>query len=394
MKNPNVFDAFVVFDQMRRAFTGINGPRPAQSDMPQLERIRDNPGNLRAHYYVPNHLPPGAPLVVVLHGCRQTASSYDRGTRWSRLADRHGFALLFPEQQASNNNYRCFNWFTSGDSQRGMGEPASIRSMIAAMRERFETDPERTYITGLSAGGAMAAVMLATYPEQFAAGAIIAGVPYGCATDARAAFECMAGRAEAQAAELAARVLRASPHRGPWPRISVWQGDADETVAPMNADGLVLQWTNLHELAAHPTKIDDVEGYSHLTWLDSSGRIAVERYDITDMAHGVPLMPERDDEEAEHVACNADVHMISANIDSTRRIADFFGLLPAPAGKIQSKPRRRSPRTARAAHRPRSRQGAPKASPNITPIAPPMSDAVPILRKALHDALRAAGLMK
>ena len=103
--------------------------------------------------------------------------AYDFGTGWSTLAKRYGFALLMPEQQASNNANTCFNWFNPGDVARGRGEAASIRQMVARMVADHKIDPRRIYITGLSAGGAMTSVMLAIYPEVFAGGAIIAGLP-------------------------------------------------------------------------------------------------------------------------------------------------------------------------------------------------------------------------
>src|SRR5689334_23050100 len=182
--------------------------------------------------FVPEDLPAGAPLVVALHGCTQTAGGYDRGTGWSTLAAREGFALLLPEQRQGNNANRCFNWFEPGDTRRDQGEAASIRQMVAHMVERHRLDPQRVFVTGLSAGGAMASVMLATYPEVFAAGAILAGLPYGAAHSMPEAFEAMTTGRPRPARDWAEAVRRASPHRGPWPRVSVWQGEADTTVRP------------------------------------------------------------------------------------------------------------------------------------------------------------------
>ena len=104
-----------------------------------------------------------------------------------------GFALLFPEQQRSNDPNLCFNWFMPGDSRRDLGEPLSIRQMIDTLARSQRSDPRRIFVTGLSAGGAMAAIMLATYPELFAGGAIIAGLPYGCAKTVPNAFDRMKG---------------------------------------------------------------------------------------------------------------------------------------------------------------------------------------------------------
>src|SRR3954449_2871493 len=99
----------------------------------ELTPSGSNPGALRMMAYAPPGLPSGAPLVVVLHGCTQNAAGYDRGAGWSTLADRHGFALLFPEQDRANNANLCFNWFQHADVTRGQGEVLSIRQMIGRM---------------------------------------------------------------------------------------------------------------------------------------------------------------------------------------------------------------------------------------------------------------------
>jgi poly(hydroxyalkanoate) depolymerase family esterase len=139
--------------------------------------------------YVPAQPEPA--LVVVLHGCTQTAANYDLGAGWSTLADRYGFVLLLPQQQASNNLNSCFNWFLADDIERGKGEARSIRQMVETMILDHGIDRGRVFVTGLSAGGAMTSVMLATYPDMFAAGAVIAGLPYRTATNVKEAFESM-----------------------------------------------------------------------------------------------------------------------------------------------------------------------------------------------------------
>ena len=164
------------------------------SHLVEVTAFGPNPGNLLMRTYVPENLARSSPLVVVLHGCTQTAAGYDYGAGWSTLADRYGFALLFPEQRQANNQRLCFNWFQPGDMERERGEPLSIRQMIARMTRDHDTDSSRVFVTGLSAGGAMTAVMLATYPELFAGGAIVAGLPYGCATNVQEALgACIKG---------------------------------------------------------------------------------------------------------------------------------------------------------------------------------------------------------
>ena len=161
------------------------------SPLKEMHSAGSNPGNLRMFAHVPDDLADNAALVVVLHGCTQTAPGYDYGAGWSTLADRYGFAVLVPEQQRSNNPNGCFNWFLPEDTQRGRGEAASIRQMVETMVREKGIDPRRVFITGLSAGGAMTSVMLACYPEVFAGGAIVAGLPYGAASNVQQAFESM-----------------------------------------------------------------------------------------------------------------------------------------------------------------------------------------------------------
>src|ERR1700735_579685 len=205
--------------------TGTRGP------LVETKQFGTNPGDLRMFSYVPADLPPSAALVVVLHGCGQTAAGYDVGAGWSTLAKHYGFALLMPEQQPGNNAHGCFNWFNPEDTKRGHGEACSIRQMTARMVADHGIDPRRIFVTGLSAGGAMTSVMLATYPEVFAAGAIIAGLPYGAASDLREALSTMRATPVRTPHRLGDLVRNASAHKGPWPRLSVWHGNADGVVA-------------------------------------------------------------------------------------------------------------------------------------------------------------------
>ncbi|MFL5532808.1 MAG: PHB depolymerase family esterase, partial [Gemmatimonadales bacterium] len=194
-----------------------------------------NPGRLRMYAYVPDRLPRSPALVVVLHGCFQTAAEYDLGAGWSTLADRFRFSLLFPEQQRANNPRGCFNWFQRGDSERNQGEALSVRHMVEHMIQTHAIDRSRVFVTGLSAGGGMTSVMLAAYPEVFAGGAVIAGVPYRAAIGVPAALRCMFQGQVRSARAWGALVRAASRHPGPWPKLSVWHGSADLTVAPVNA---------------------------------------------------------------------------------------------------------------------------------------------------------------
>ena len=334
-----------------------------------------NPGNLRARAFVPADLPPRSALVVVLHGCTQTASGYDRGSGWSQLAAEQGFAVLYPEQERSNNPNLCFNWFSPVDQQRGSGEAESIRRMIAAMVEAHGIDERRIFITGLSAGGAMASIMLANYPEVFAGGAVIAGLPFGNAASVADALARMRGDGYPAPAALVAQVRNAAKHDGPWPVVSVWQGKADTVVDPSNADRIAGQWRGVHGVAGQIPETDRIDGSNRQRWRDANGRIVVETWLIDGMGHGTPLATRGSD------ACGiSGPHMLEAGISSTRHIARGWGLLPvgevarvqAPAARVQA---------------PAARASAPEANAAQRPA----SNAV---GSVIEDALRAAGLMR
>ena len=234
----------------------VQSPRAPFHSQPQglseVTAFGSNPGHLRMLKLVPPGLRALSPLVVVLHGCGQTADDINHGLGWSALADECGFALLFPEQRRSNNAQRGFNWFRPADSRRGCGEALSIVQMVQHLIDDHGLDSRRVYVTGLSAGGAMASALLAAYPEVFAGGAILAGLPFGVASNLWGALAAMKGKVNRSSAELGDQVRAASPHQGRWPMLSIWHGSSDKTVAPSNADAIIRQWCNVHGFAKKP----------------------------------------------------------------------------------------------------------------------------------------------
>jgi poly(hydroxyalkanoate) depolymerase family esterase len=341
---------------------------PARSPLVEVKQFGTNPGNLRMFAFVPETLQQPHALVVVLHGCGQTAAGYDLGAGWSALAKHCGFALLMPEQQHANNANGCFNWFNPDDIASGQGEAGSIRQMIARMSADHGIDQRRVFVTGLSAGGAMTSVMLATYPEVFAAGAIIAGLPFGVASNVREALSGMSGWRARSPRELGDLVRKASQHKGKWPKLSVWHGSIDPVVNPANADEIVKQWLDLHQLPAAPMSEGIVNGHPHRVWWNADGDTVVESYTITDMAHGTPLgLADNDNRYG-----NAGAFMIEAGISSSWLIAKFFGL----TAWIRER---------RAAEAKMSVTDSPSAKliPQVSPIAPPVPVPMPDLSKVL-----------
>jgi poly(hydroxyalkanoate) depolymerase family esterase len=305
----------------KKAVSPLQPPADKANRLRELTAFGSNPGNLRMVVYEPERLPRNAPLVVALHGCSQNAAEYDRGSGWSQLADRVGFAVVYPEQQPANNPNNCFSWFLPGDTTRDQGEALSIQQMVEHAIATFGVDRRRVFVTGLSAGGAMASVMLATYPEVFAGGAIIAGLPYGCARTVQQAFEAMFNEQSMAAPALGDRVRTASNHRGPWPKISVWHGTADPIVKPANGEEIVRQWTDLHGLAAAPSYAEAIGGHTRRVWNDADGETLIEAFSIGGMAHGVPLATSGED-----VYGAVGAFFLDAGISSTHHIASFWRL--------------------------------------------------------------------
>ncbi len=297
------------------------GPAPRSARLQEVAAFGANPGNLRMFAYSPEQLSAGAPLVVALHGCGQSAAEFDYGSGWSELADRFGFAVLYPEQQPANNPKTCFSWFLPGDIARDRGEALSIRQMVAHALTAFDIDERKVFVAGLSAGGAMASVMLATYPEVFAGGAIIAGLPYGCATNAQQAFDAMFGDKTYSATVLGDRVRAASRHRGSWPKISVWHGSADPIVKPANAENIVRQWSDVHGLAELPSYETTIERHPRRVWTDTDGEPLIEAISVRGMGHGVPLAA-----TGENSCGAAGAFFLDAGISSTYHIAQFWRL--------------------------------------------------------------------
>lgn len=306
-------------------------PWPLQADrVTEMRGFGSNPGQLRMFVHMPATPPqPGAPLIVVLHGCRQDAASFARDAGWVALANRLGVPLLLPEQCTTNNRHRCFHWYRSGDVGRGRGEAMSIRQMVRAATARFGSDRRAVFIVGLSAGGAMAAALLAAYPTVFAAGAVVAGMPVGSAASTPMALLRM-HRADPYRtrASLVAAVLAATTPalRRRWPRLSIWQGEEDRAVAAGNADLLAAQWSGVHGLGLEPDhETAPATGFRRRIW-GRGGRPMVELCTIAGMGHGFPI----------HAAFSGGgrpgAWVLEAGVPAARHIAAFWGL-EAPPGE-------------------------------------------------------------
>ncbi|MBA2947564.1 extracellular catalytic domain type 1 short-chain-length polyhydroxyalkanoate depolymerase [Streptomyces himalayensis] len=301
----------------------LPAPHASAASLQEVTGFGSNPGALRMFRYVPDGLPAGRPVVVALHGCTQNAAGYGTGSGWTELADRWGFSLVLPQQQSGNNASLCFNWFQTGDIQRSQGEAASIAQMADRQLADASGDASRVYVTGLSAGGGMTSVMMAAYPEKFAAGGVVAGLPYGCAQAAGSPYVCMYVGATQTAQQWGDRVRAARPgYTGPWPTLTVFQGTADYTVKPVNMTDLMKQWTNVHGADQTADVSDTVGGYPHQVFRDPAGNAVVETYSITGMGHGQPVDPGSGAEQCG----TAGAYILDVNLCAAYRMGRGWGL--------------------------------------------------------------------
>jgi poly(hydroxyalkanoate) depolymerase family esterase len=213
------------------------------------------------------------PLIIMLHGCTQSPDDFAAGTRMNELAEAETFLVAYPAQTASANMQKCWNWFSPADQRRNAGEPAIIAGMTRQIMQEFSVKPGRVYAAGLSAGGALAAILGATYPDLFAAIGVHSGLACGAASDMTSAFTAMR-RGGAAAHE---------PH-STIPAI-VFHGDKDHTVSPVNADQVVAQ------TAAASTESRITEGetagvkYTRTVQLGPDGKPATEKWILHGAGH-------------------------------------------------------------------------------------------------------------
>jgi poly(hydroxyalkanoate) depolymerase family esterase len=240
------------------------------------------------------YVPSGAdgralPLLVMLHGCTQSADDLAAGTRMNELAESGSFFVVYPEQSANANGQRCWNWFKADDQRRDRGEPSIIAGITRQIATTQPVDLERIYVAGMSAGGAMAVIMGATFPDLYAAVGVHSGLAYGAAHDMPSAFMAMKQGAPdpAQGKTRAAQDARAVDFTRTVPTI-VFHGDRDGTVHPRNGEQVLHQWAGEAGAGRATVRQGQVSGgraYTRSVYQGAEGRPVAERWVVHGAGH-------------------------------------------------------------------------------------------------------------
>jgi poly(hydroxyalkanoate) depolymerase family esterase len=219
------------------------------------------------------------PMIVMLHGCTQTPDDFAAGTRMNALAEERECFVLYPAQTRAANRSRCWNWFKRSDQRRDQGEPAIIAGMTREVLNRYGIDARKVYVAGLSAGGAMAAVMGAAYPDLYAAIGIHSGLAVGSAHDVPSAFAAMRGTPPPSPGSAVS-----GQASGP---VIVFHGDLDTTVHPRNGEQVILESVdrNAATLSIEHGRVPGGHAYTRTVHSDPAGRVILEHWLVHGAGH-------------------------------------------------------------------------------------------------------------
>lgn len=240
-------------------------------------------GSRKYKLYVPRgYQQGGCALLVMLHGGTQDADDFAAGTRMNVLAEEQGFIVAYPSQSKAANASLCWNWFTPDNQMRGRGEPAIIAGMTQEVVACYDINPARVFVAGLSAGGAMAAVMGATYPDLYAAVGVHSGLPYGSATDLPSAFAAMRGDGDLRGQR--SRKSRGAVDDSPRIRTIVFHGDADRIVHPSNAANMEARRAG-DSVERPEAQAGALRAHTRTVTRDKTGKVVVEQWLIHGSGH-------------------------------------------------------------------------------------------------------------
>ncbi|MGP4113467.1 extracellular catalytic domain type 1 short-chain-length polyhydroxyalkanoate depolymerase [Streptomyces sp. 4N509B] len=270
-------------------FAGAPSAQAAQ--LVQINNFGNNPTNLSMHLYVPDQVQDPAPVLLAVHYCTGSGPAFYSGTEFARLADQHGFIVIYPSATRSG---QCFDVSSPQALRRdGGSDPVGLRSMISYVEQNHAVDPERIFVTGASSGAMMTNVMLGLYPDVFAAGASFAGVPFGCfgTTDGSSwNSQCSSGQRVHSAQQWGDMVRSAYPgYSGERPRVQLWHGTNDTTLHYNNFNEAIKQWTNVHGLSQTPDFSDQPNGWNRTRYGGTGGQATIEAISLPNVGHNLPM---------------------------------------------------------------------------------------------------------
>jgi poly(hydroxyalkanoate) depolymerase family esterase len=298
----------------------------SQNSLVEITDFGANKGNLEMYVYKPINNNQKVPLVVVLHGCVQTANEIAEQSGWSSLADAHNFMVIYPQQKAENNLNKCFNWYENLDISKNDGESDTIKEMIQYAIKNFDIDPSKIFVTGISAGGAMANVLMANYPNMFKSGAIMSGIPFKAASDLATAYVAMQGKVEKTPKEWVVLISDNNPkYEGEYPKVAIFHGVDDPLVNIKNAEIIEMQWKGIHKIVYEPTRVPEFNGNSDIAKTTYSKNYCpvIVKYEINNLGHAMSVDPGTEKQQGGNVARFA----VDKNFHSTFWVAKFFGLI-------------------------------------------------------------------
>jgi poly(hydroxyalkanoate) depolymerase family esterase len=280
------------FDRIGSTVPGLRGVRrrgpPLASDLAPgagkfIAGSFSNEAGTRAYkLYIPSRHSEPRPLIVMLHGCLQSADDFAAGTRMNFAAEESSCFVVYPEQAAAANASKCWNWFKQSDQRRGRGEPALIAGITRQVMNAYRIDARRIYIAGLSAGGAAAATMGETYPDLYAAVGVHSGLACGAARDLSSAFAAMSGHGPA-------RGNPSGVHTRRWQALPtiVFHGDLDTTVHPRNGTEVIARAnTGEHsDASVEREMVCSGRRYTRSIQRDAGGRSVLEQWELHGAGH-------------------------------------------------------------------------------------------------------------
>ncbi|TYB54559.1 PHB depolymerase family esterase [Nonomuraea sp. PA05] len=269
----------------------ITAPPAASAQLTEVTGFGTNPTNLRMHLYVPDGVGARPALLVAVHYCTGSGPAFYSGTEFASLADRHRFIVVYPSATRSGS---CFDVSSSQSlTHNGGSDPVGIVSMVRYVQQRYNADPERTYVTGASSGGMMTNVLIGAYPDVFKAGASFMGVPFGCfATTDGSSWNstCANGQLIKTAQQWGDQVRAAYPgYSGARPRMQIWHGTEDATLRYPNFQEQIKQWTNVHGLSQTPSLTDQPRsGWTRTRYGGTGTKAPVEAISLQGVGHSLP----------------------------------------------------------------------------------------------------------